>query len=169
MLLVRVHGLPRVYRGASWPEYPDLAQGGRQVVLNCVVVVVRVCRLRVVGLHRWERWQELVVGEGVSVVNPMVWSGPVRRVGWVACGGRLRWGVVVMELVGHAVVLGHRKVGVGGGGGVLLVLVVPRSLALREWWSLCGGDLCKWRSPAGLRGLGATVRRCWPAFVRVLL
>ena len=60
----------------------------------------------------------------------------------MACGGRLHWGVVVMELVGVAVVLGHQGVGAGGGGGVLMLLVVLLSLALREWWSLCGVDLC---------------------------
>ena len=54
---------------------------------------------------------------GVPVVHAIVWCGVVRRVGWVACGGGLRWGVVVMQLVGVAVVLGHRGVGVGGGRG----------------------------------------------------
>ena len=46
--------------------------------------------------------------------------------GWVARGGRLRWGVVVLtvvlQLVGVAVVLGHRGVGVGRGGGVVVAL-----------------------------------------------
>ena len=117
-----------------------------------MVVVVRVCRLCVVPRRRLQRWQGLVVVLGVSVVHVMVWCGPVRRVGWVACWGRLRWGVVVMKLVGVAVVLGHRGVGVGGGGGVLMVLVAPRSLALREWWSLCGVHLCGQWSLAGLPG-----------------
>ena len=30
----------------------------------------------------------------------------------------------------------------GGGGGVVMVLVAPCSLALREWWSLYGVDVC---------------------------
>ena len=142
VLLVRVHGPPRVCGGAWSPEGREPVQRGWQVVLDCVAAVVGVCRLRVVPGHRWERWQGLVVVVGVSVVHVMVWCGPVCRVGWVAYGGRLRWGVVVIQLVGVAVVFGHRGVGVGGGGGVLMVLVVPRSLALRQWRSLCGVDLC---------------------------
>ena len=54
---------------------------------------------------------------GVPVVHVMVWCSVVRRVGWVACGGWLRWGVVVMQLVGVAAVLGHRAVGGRGGRG----------------------------------------------------
>ena len=46
--------------------------------------------------------------------------------------------MVVMELVGVAVVLGHQGIGVRGGGGVLMLLVVPGSLAPRERRSLCG-------------------------------
>ena len=87
---------------------------------------------------------------GVSVVHVMLCCGVVRKVGWVACRGRLRWGVVVMQLVGVAVVLGHRGVGVRGGGGVVMVLVAPSSLALREWWFLYGMDLCEQSSLAGL-------------------
>ena len=120
---------------AWWPESREPVQWGRQVVVDCVVVVVRVCPLCVVPRRRWERWQALVVVVGVSVVHVMVWCGPV-------CGGQLRWGVVVMELVEAAVVFGHQGVGVRGGGGVLMVLVVPGSLALHEWWSLCDMDLC---------------------------
>ena len=77
------------------------------------------------------------VGGGcVPVVYVMLRCGVLRRMGWVACGGWLRLGVVVMELVGVPVVLGHRGSGVGGGGGgVVRVLVAPCSLALREWWS----------------------------------
>ena len=70
---------------------------------------------------------------GLSVVHAMVWCGVVRRVGWVACGDRVRRGMVVMHLVGVAAVLLHRGVGVRGGGGVVLVLVVPCPLVLREW------------------------------------
>ena len=69
---------------------------------------------------------------GVPVVHVMVWCGVLRRVGLVACGGWLRGGVVVMQLVKVAVVLGHRGVRVGGCGGVEVVLVVPCPLALRE-------------------------------------
>ena len=54
---------------------------------------------------------------GVPVVHVMVWYGVVRREGWPACRGRLRWGVVVMQLVAVAVVLGHQGVGVRGGRG----------------------------------------------------
>ena len=62
---------------------------------------------------------------GVPVVHVMVLCGVVRRVGWVACGGWLRWGVVVMQLVRVAVVLQHQGVGGwgpgrgGGSGGVI--------------------------------------------------
>ena len=63
------------------------------------MVVLRVCWLCMVP-RRWQvRWQGLVV-----VVPLMVWCGEVCRVGWVARGGQLRWGVVVMQLVGVAVV-----------------------------------------------------------------
>ena len=86
------------------------------------------------------------------VVHVMVWSGVVCCAGWVARGGRLRWGVVVMQLVWIAVVLGHRGVGVGGHGGVVVVLVVPCPLALREWWSWHGVDVCECWSLAGLPG-----------------
>ena len=89
---------------------------------------------------------------GVPVVHVMVRCGVVRRVGWVACGGRLRWGLVVIERVGVAVVLGRRGVGVGGGGGVMMVLVVPCSVALRECWSLYGADACGQWSLPGLPG-----------------
>ena len=89
---------------------------------------------------------------GVPVIHVMVWCGVVRFVGWVAFRGRLRWGVVVMQLVGVAAVLGHRGVGVGGGGGVVMVLVVPCPLAPREWWSWHGGDVCGRWSLAKLPG-----------------
>ena len=39
-------------------------------------------------------------------------------------------GVVLMPLVGVAVLFGHRGVGVGRDGGVVLVLVMPCPLAL---------------------------------------
>ena len=87
---------------------------------------------------------------GVPVVHVLVRCGLVRRVGWVTCAGRLRWGVVVMELVGVAVVLGHRGVGVGGGRGLVMVLVVP---------CLYGVDVCGQWSLTGL----------WWALVRVML
>ena len=56
MLLVRVHGPPRVYGGVLWPECREPVRWGRQVVRDRVVVVVRVCRLCVVPRDRWERW-----------------------------------------------------------------------------------------------------------------
>ena len=114
---------------------------GWQAVLRRVVVVVRVCRLCVAPWHCWVRWQGLVVVVGLSVVHVMVWCGTVRRVGWLACGPRLCWGVVMMELVGVAVVLEHQEAGVGVGGGLVVLLVVPRALALRERRPLCGVDL----------------------------
>ena len=66
---------------------------------------------------------------GVAAVHLMVWCGVWRRVAWVACRGRLRWGEVVLQLVGVAVILGHQGVGIGGGGGVVMVLVAALSLA----------------------------------------
>ena len=95
---------------------------------------------------------------GVPLVHVMVWCTLVRRVGCVACGGRLRWGVVVMQLVGVAVVLGHRGVSTGGGGGVVVVLVVPCPVSLREWSSRYGVDLCRLWSLTGLPGWGPVVR-----------
>ena len=88
-------------------------------------------------------------GGCVFLVHLIVWCSAVRRVGWVACVVRLCWVVVVMELVGVAAVLGHQGVGVGGGRGVLMLLLVPRSLALRQWPALCGVDLCRQQSLAG--------------------
>ena len=91
------------------------------------------------------------------------------RAGWVACGGRLFSGVVVTEPQGVAVVLRHQGVRVGGGGGVLMPLVVPRYLALRGWRPLCLVDLCGLRSLTGPQSRGAVVPRwCW-ALGRVLL
>ena len=60
-------------------------QWGRQVVLHCVVVVVRVCWLRVALWHWWERWQGLLVVVDVFLVHVVVWCGPVCRVGWLTC------------------------------------------------------------------------------------
>ena len=91
-----------------------------------------------------------MVAVAVPAVYVMVWCGVVRRVGWVARGGRLRWGVVVRQLVGMAVVLGHRGVAVGGRGGVVMVLVAPCSLALRDRWSSYGVGSCRQWSLAGL-------------------
>ena len=81
------------------------------MVLGRVVVVLRVCWLCVVPWRWWVRWQGLVL-----VVHVMVWCPEVCRVGWVARAARLRWGVVVMQLVGVAVVLGHAFSPQGGGG-----------------------------------------------------
>ena len=81
------------------------------------MVPVRVCRLCVVPRLWWKQWQGLVVVVGVPVVHVMVWCDVVRCVGWVACQGQLRWGVVVMQVVGVAVVLGHQGVGVRGAAG----------------------------------------------------
>ena len=84
------------------------------------------------------------------VVYVMVWCGDVCRVAWVVRGARLCWGVVGMQLVGFAVVLGHQGVGVGRDGGVVAVLVVPCPLALRVWLSWHGMDVC---GPWWLTGL----------------
>ena len=59
---------------------------------------------------------------------------------------------MVLQCVGVAVVLGHRGVGDGGDGGVVVVLVVLCPLALREWWSWHGMDVCGRWSLAGLPG-----------------
>ena len=77
----------------------------------------------------------------VPVVHVMVWCGVVRRLEWVACGGRLRSGMVAIQLAGVAVG-GIRVQGSGGPGGVVMWLVVPCPLALREWWSCYGVDVC---------------------------
>ena len=83
VLLVRVHGPRWVFRGAWWPKCCGLVRWGRQVALDCVAVVVRVCRLHVVPWHRPERWQGLVGVVGVSLVYVMlrVWSSAPRGVG----------------------------------------------------------------------------------------
>ena len=112
-------------------------------------------------------------GEGVLVVcGTMALVGTVVRVGGgggCACGtrdgvvrcsaprgtvafwGPLRWGVLVMQLVGVPVVLGPRGVGIQGGGGVVMGLRAPCPLALPEPVPY-GVDVC-WRwSLAGLPG-----------------
>ena len=96
-----------------------------------------------------------LVGAVVGVGGGGTGDGVVRC--GVPCGlggpwGWLRWGVVVLQLVGVAVVLGHRGVGVGGDGCVVVVLVVLCPLALREWWSLHGVDVCGPWSLPGLPG-----------------
>ena len=107
---------------------------------------------------------------GVPVVHVMVRCGVVRRLGWVACGGRLRAGVVVMQLVGIDVVLGPLGGrGFWGGGVVVMSLVVPCPLALRECCSLYGVDVCARWSSAGLPGWGAVVRLRCSVLVRVVL
>ena len=63
------------------------------------------------------------------VVYVMVWCSEVCRVGRVARAARLWRGVVGRKLAGVAVVLGHRGVGAGRDGGVVVLLVVPRPLA----------------------------------------
>ena len=103
------------------------------------------------------------------VVHVMVWCGVVCRVGWVARGGWLRWGVVELQLVGVAVVFGHQGVGVGGDGGVVVVLVVLCPQALRQWWSWYAVDVCGRWSLAGLPGYGAVVRWWWSALVGAVL
>ena len=80
-----------------------------------------------------------------------------------------------MELVGVTVVMGHRGAVDGGGGGVLMLLMVPRSLALRQQGPLCRADLCGQRSLCSVRqavlvqGRGAAVCRWRWALGRVLL
>ena len=134
------------------------------MVLERVVVVVRVCRLRVAPWHWWERWRGLVMGVGVSVVHVVVWCGRVRRVGWVACGPRLCSGAAVMKRVEVALVSGHRGAGAGVCGSVLMLLVVPRSLAVHERRPMCGLDFCGQRCLCGVcravlvQGRGAAVR-----------
>ena len=105
---------------------------------------------------------------GVSVVHVMVLCGPVRRTGWVGFGARLCWGVVVSEPLGVAVASGHQGVGFRGGGGVLVPLVLPRSLALLRWRPLRGVDLCRQRSLIGPPSRDAMVQRWFRALGRVL-
>ena len=50
------------------------------------------------------------------MVQMVVWCGPLRHVGRQACVPRLCCGVVMMELVGFPVVLGHRGEGSGVAG-----------------------------------------------------
>ena len=109
--------------------------------------VLRVCWPCVVPWRWWVRCQGLVV-----VVHVMVRCREVCRVGWVARGARLRWGVVVMQLPGVAVVLGHRGVGVGRDGRVAVMLGMPCPQAPREWWSWQSMDVCGRWLLAGLPG-----------------
>ena len=71
--------------------------------------------------------------------------------------------------MGVAVVLGHKGVGVGGDGGVVVVLVVPCPLALRVWWSWHSVDVCELWWLTGLQGLGAAVRGWWWVLVGAVL
>ena len=111
------------------------------MVLDCLLVVVRVCRLCLAPWYWWVRWQGLVVVLGVSLVRVVVWRSSLHRIRRLACRPRLRCGVVMMELVGVALVFGHRGGGIWGGSRVLVLLLVPPSLALRERRPLCGVEL----------------------------
>ena len=51
----------------------------------------------------------------------------------------------------------------------MMSLVAPCSLAVREWWSLYGVDVCGQWSLAGLLGWLAVVRWWSCALVRVVL
>ena len=112
------------------------------------MVVLSVCWLCVVPRRWWVRWQGLVV-----VVHVIVWYGEVCPVGWVARGARLRWGVVMVQLVGVAVVWGHRGVGVGRDAAGVVVLVVPRS-----WLCVNGGPGMAWTCVGGGCWLDCPVR-----------
>ena len=125
-----LHGPMGAYGGVWRPDYHAIVLCGRHVLLGPVVVVV----MRFIGCLR----------------HLMLWCGPVCCVRLVACGSRLCWGVVVMVLVGLAVVLGHREAWLGDSWGVLVLLVVPSSLALQEWQSLCGANWLERRSLCGL-------------------
>ena len=96
VLFVRVHGTLLVYGGVWLPEHRGSVVWRCQGVLGRVMVVMRVCRLRVAPWHLWVRWQASAVVVGLSVVHVLVPCGPVRRVGWVACGPRLCSGLVMM-------------------------------------------------------------------------
>ena len=85
VLLVPVHVPQWVHWGLWLPECGKPVLWGWQLVLDCVVVVVRVCRLCVAPWQWWVPWQGLVVVVGVSVEHVVVWCGQVRRAGWVAC------------------------------------------------------------------------------------
>ena len=91
---------------------------------------------------------------GVPVVHMMLLCVMVRRVGWLACGGRLRWDVAVMQLVGVAVVFGHQGVGVGGGQG----------RGDGEWCLLVWGGAGGAAGGGGVLpvGPGAVDARAWP-------
>ena len=115
MLLVRVQSPPCVHWGAWWPERRGPVQLGRQMLLDCVPVVVRMCWLRVLPWYRWEQWPGLVVVLGGSVFHMMVWCGPVCCKGLSACVGRLRLGFVVLKLLGVAGGLRHQGLEVGVG------------------------------------------------------
>ena len=56
VLLACVHSPLWRYGGAWWPECQGPVQWGLQVVLNSVVLVVGVCRLRATPWHWWDRW-----------------------------------------------------------------------------------------------------------------
>ena len=87
VLVVRLQGPLCAYGGTWRTEHYGPVLWVRQVELGCVVVVVTVCRLRVVPLHWRGPWHGLVVVVGVSVVHVTVWCRPVRRS--EACGPRL--------------------------------------------------------------------------------
>ena len=66
-------------RGVWRPKYRGRVLLGRQMVLSRVVVVVMVRSLRVAPWHCSVPRHGLVVVVHVSVVQVMVWCGPVRR------------------------------------------------------------------------------------------
>ena len=193
LLIGRLHYPLWFYVGVRQPDYLRPVLLGRRVVLDPVVVVVRVCRLRVAPWHLRVQWHGLVVVVGVSVVHMMVWCGQVRSVGWSTCRPRLCWGGLIMVLRGPAVVLGHREARAWSGRHMLVLLLLPHSLALRErqlhaaracegggpsamctGWSRCsagvlrhGGCSRHWMAVAGVLpwGPGRMVVRC--GFARV--
>ena len=91
------------------------------------------------------------------MVYVMVWRGDVCLVGWAVRGARLCWGVVAMQLVRVAVVLGHQGVGVWGGrgrGGGAGVAMSPRSarMVVLAWCGRVWAVVAGWAARLGCCG-----------------
>ena len=95
------------------------------------------------------------------------------RVGRAVREARLCWGVVRMQLVGVAVVLGHQGVGVGGergrGGGVGAAMSPGSArMVVLAWCGRVSAVVAGWAAGLGCCGTVVVLGACWGGAVGVL-